>query len=123
MAKGKTQKKGKVVFVRNHKAEQLAYARGVKKGRKLGWDDGWDAATFQRDQEDERAVMALATLPPKPVETLAPEAVEVTREIPSLQEAQDFVDATVVREIPPTPFEAALINLPIRRFMEPLKFN
>lgn len=109
MARGKKQR-GRPTNRSRKARENLAYARGVKKGRSLGFDDGWDAAHASRDADDERAVMALASLPLKPIETLAPEAVEVVDAV-----EVEAVDATIVREKP--------YSLPIRRLMEPQRFN
>lgn len=102
-------KKHKLDF---QKREQLAFARGVRKGRKLGWDEGWDSAIYQRDQQDEHAVLALASIPPKPRETLAPEAIDL-----------EIMDPILDLSSQPAGEAAYFLPPVVRRFTEPLRFN
>jgi hypothetical protein len=121
MPKGKkhltaAQKKAGLFHRLQRQRETMSYARGVKKGLREGWVEGWDAAMAERNQRDEKAVLALASIPPKPLEKLAPEATNL-----------EAVDATIIQEGPYMEMVDRVVKeIPqkaIKRLMTPMSLN
>jgi hypothetical protein len=84
------------------KREQLAHARGVRKGRKLGFIDGWDSAMHERDLSDEHALKALSGM--EPVRNLPKEAtsLEAMDAIIIAGPYTEMVDRVVAEVVPPS---------------------
>lgn len=88
---------------------QLSFARGVRKGRKLGFEDGWDSAMHERNKGDEAILKGLKE------QTAIPEA-QLPKEAVSME-------TTTVEE------QLAVISRPglssevTRRLMQPISFN